>query len=125
MSFLASASSFAQRGLAVLGDWVGEDPENHRRHDRLHEKGSWRRPRGSSDWRTIEGRIFVASLPYFDKEMRPFHIIVLEDMKEYISYAPKNGIKAQDCHPFDLLQVFINPKIKNKSHKTALFFEGC
>lgn len=30
-------------------------------------------------------------------------IIVLEDTKEYISYAPKEEIKAQDRRPFDLL----------------------
>lgn len=28
---------------------------------------------------------------------------MLEDTKEYISYAPKNEIKAQDRRPFDLL----------------------
>ncbi|CAI8601276.1 unnamed protein product [Vicia faba] len=51
-------------------------------------------------------------------------IIVLEDTKEYISYAPKEETKAQDRRPFDLL-VILNPKLKNKSNKTALFFEGC
>ena len=80
---------------------------------------------------------------------------MLEDTKEYISYAPKNEIKAQDRRPFDLLvcsllvriliifqlyrtcfkltsifvlgliQVIINPKLKKKGSKTALFFEGC
>lgn len=30
-------------------------------------------------------------------------IIVLEDTEEYISYAPKEVIKAQDRRPFDLL----------------------
>lgn len=30
-------------------------------------------------------------------------IIVLEDTKEYISYARKEEIEAQDRHPFDLL----------------------
>lgn len=30
-------------------------------------------------------------------------IIVLEDTKEYIGYAPKEEIKAQDRRPFDLL----------------------
>jgi len=30
-------------------------------------------------------------------------IIVLEDTKEFISYAPKEVLKAQDRHPFDLL----------------------
>ncbi|XP_010922013.1 peptide deformylase 1A, chloroplastic [Elaeis guineensis] len=54
----------------------------------------------------------------------PLKIIVLEDTKEYISYAPKNEIEAQDRHPFDLL-VIVNPKIKKRSNKTALFFEGC
>ncbi|KAK9282008.1 hypothetical protein L1049_004919 [Liquidambar formosana] len=54
----------------------------------------------------------------------PLKIIVLEDTKEYISYAPKEETKAQDRHPFDLL-VILNPKLKNKSNKTALFFEGC
>ncbi|XP_022998920.1 peptide deformylase 1A, chloroplastic [Cucurbita maxima] len=54
----------------------------------------------------------------------PLRIIVLEDTKEYISYAPKEEIKAQDRRPFDLL-VIINPKLKSKSNKTALFFEGC
>lgn len=54
----------------------------------------------------------------------PLKIIVLEDTKEYISYAPKNEIKAQDRRPFDLL-VIINPKLQKKGNKTALFFEGC
>ncbi|KAH7866340.1 hypothetical protein Vadar_019097 [Vaccinium darrowii] len=54
----------------------------------------------------------------------PLKIIVLEDTKEYISYAPKEETKAQDRRPFDLL-VILNPKLKSKSNKTALFFEGC
>lgn len=54
----------------------------------------------------------------------PLKIIVLEDTKDYISYAPKNEIEAQDRRPFDLL-VILNPKMKKKSNKTALFFEGC
>ncbi|KAG6669451.1 peptide deformylase 1A, chloroplastic isoform X2 [Carya illinoinensis] len=54
----------------------------------------------------------------------PLRIIVLEDTKEYISYAPKEETKAQDRRPFDLL-VILNPKLKKKSNRTALFFEGC
>ncbi|XP_057544999.1 peptide deformylase 1A, chloroplastic/mitochondrial [Amaranthus tricolor] len=54
----------------------------------------------------------------------PLKIIVLEDTKEYISYAPKGEIKAQDRRPFDLL-VIVNPVLKNMSDRTALFFEGC
>ncbi|KAK6148954.1 hypothetical protein DH2020_016479 [Rehmannia glutinosa] len=54
----------------------------------------------------------------------PLRIIVLEDTKEYISYAPKQETKAQDRRPFDLL-VVINPKLKKKGDKTAFFFEGC
>lgn len=54
----------------------------------------------------------------------PLKIIVLEDTKEYISYAPREEIKAQDRGPFDLL-VVVNPKLKSKSNKTAIFFEGC
>ncbi|CDO98134.1 unnamed protein product [Coffea canephora] len=54
----------------------------------------------------------------------PLKIIVLEDTKEYISYAPKDDIKAQDRRPFELL-VIINPKLKKKGKKAALFFEGC
>ncbi|KNA10561.1 hypothetical protein SOVF_143200 [Spinacia oleracea] len=54
----------------------------------------------------------------------PLKIIVLEDTKEFISYAPKEEIKAQDRRPFDLL-VIVNPVLKKKSNKTALFFEGC
>ncbi|XAR67768.1 Peptide deformylase [Bertholletia excelsa] len=54
----------------------------------------------------------------------PLKIIVLEDTKEYISYQPKEEIKAQDRRPFDLL-VIVNPKLKKKGNKTALFFEGC
>ncbi|KAK4713277.1 hypothetical protein R3W88_019184 [Solanum pinnatisectum] len=54
----------------------------------------------------------------------PLKIIVLEDTNEYISYAPKDETKAQDRRPFDLL-VIINPKLKKKGNKTALFFEGC
>ncbi|KAG0455990.1 hypothetical protein HPP92_023778 [Vanilla planifolia] len=54
----------------------------------------------------------------------PLRIIVLEDTKEYISYAPRNVTKAQDRRPFDLL-VIINPKLRKKGSKTAFFFEGC
>nr|CAD1823656.1 unnamed protein product [Ananas comosus var. bracteatus] len=54
----------------------------------------------------------------------PLKIIVLEDTKEYISYAPKKEIGAQDRRPFDLL-VILNPKLQKRSNKTALFFEGC
>ncbi|XP_075514290.1 peptide deformylase 1A, chloroplastic-like [Primulina tabacum] len=54
----------------------------------------------------------------------PLRIIVLEDTKEYIGYAPKEETKKQDRSPFDLL-VVINPKLEKKSNKTALFFEGC
>lgn len=54
----------------------------------------------------------------------PLKIIVLEDTKEYISYAPKQDVEAQDRRPFDLL-VIMNPKLKKTSDRTALFFEGC
>ncbi|CAK9164856.1 unnamed protein product [Ilex paraguariensis] len=54
----------------------------------------------------------------------PLKIIVMEDTKEYISYSTKEESKAQDRHPFDLL-VILNPKLKKKGNKTALFFEGC
>ncbi|PKI32281.1 hypothetical protein CRG98_047328 [Punica granatum] len=54
----------------------------------------------------------------------PLRIIVLEDTREYISYAPKEEIKAQDRRSFELL-VILNPKLKKKSNRTALFFEGC
>lgn len=54
----------------------------------------------------------------------PLKIIVLEDTKEYISYAREGEIEAQDRRPFDLL-VILNPKLKKKSNRTALFFEGC
>ncbi|CAK9176346.1 unnamed protein product [Ilex paraguariensis] len=54
----------------------------------------------------------------------PLKIIVLEDTKEYISYAPKEVTKAQERRPFDLL-VILNPKLKKKGNKTALYFEGC
>ncbi|KAL7162320.1 hypothetical protein ACSBR2_042742 [Camellia fascicularis] len=40
----------------------------------------------------------------------PLKIIVLEDTKEYISYAPKEETKAQDRCPFDLLE-FVNPSL--------------
>ncbi|KAM7259201.1 hypothetical protein ACFE04_014942 [Oxalis oulophora] len=54
----------------------------------------------------------------------PLRIIVLEDTKEYIRYAPKDEIKAQDRRPFDLL-VIVNPILRKMNNKTALFFEGC
>ncbi|KAF7814356.1 peptide deformylase 1A, chloroplastic/mitochondrial [Senna tora] len=54
----------------------------------------------------------------------PLRIIVLEDTKEYMSYATKEEIKAQERRPFDLLAI-INPKLEKKSKRTALFFEGC
>lgn len=54
----------------------------------------------------------------------PLRIIVLEDKEEYISYNTEEETKAQDRRPFDLL-VILNPKLKNKSNRTAFFFEGC
>ncbi|KAG2321328.1 hypothetical protein Bca52824_014541 [Brassica carinata] len=54
----------------------------------------------------------------------PLRIIVLEDTKEYISYAPKEETFAQDRRPFDLV-VMVNPELKACSDKKALFFEGC
>ncbi|XP_027340734.1 peptide deformylase 1A, chloroplastic-like [Abrus precatorius] len=54
----------------------------------------------------------------------PLRIIVLEDRKEYMNYETKEEIKAQDRRPFDLL-VILNPKLKKKTNRTALFFEGC
>ncbi|KAK9054670.1 hypothetical protein SSX86_025749 [Deinandra increscens subsp. villosa] len=54
----------------------------------------------------------------------PLKIIVVEDTKEYIAHAPEEENKAQDRRPFDLL-VILNPKLKKKSNKSALFFEGC
>ncbi|KAL0342080.1 UNVERIFIED_CONTAM: Peptide deformylase 1A, chloroplastic [Sesamum calycinum] len=53
----------------------------------------------------------------------PLRIIVLEDTKEYISYASKQETTAQDRRPFDLL-VVINPKLKKKGNKTAFFLKG-
>ncbi|KAF4393342.1 hypothetical protein F8388_023146 [Cannabis sativa] len=43
-------------------------------------------------------------------------LILLEDTKEYISYAPKEETKAQDKRPFDLL-VIISPKLQKKSNR--------
>ncbi|CAI8611837.1 unnamed protein product [Vicia faba] len=54
----------------------------------------------------------------------PLRIIVLEDKEEYISYNTEEETKLQDRRPFDLL-VILNPKLKNKSNRTAFFFEGC
>ncbi|KVI06029.1 Formylmethionine deformylase [Cynara cardunculus var. scolymus] len=54
----------------------------------------------------------------------PLKIIVLEDTKEYIAHVPEEENKAQDRRPFDLL-VILNPKLKKKGNKSALFFEGC
>lgn len=54
----------------------------------------------------------------------PLKIIVLEDTKEYIAHEPEEENKAHDRHPFDLL-VILNPKLKRKSNKSALFIEGC
>jgi hypothetical protein len=39
-------------------------------------------------------------------------MIVLEDTKEYISYAPKEETKAQDRRPFDLLVCDSTGKVK-------------
>ncbi|KAF4354423.1 hypothetical protein G4B88_026061 [Cannabis sativa] len=50
--------------------------------------------------------------------------ILLEDTKEYISYALKEETKAQDRRPFDLL-VIINPKLQKKSNsRSSPFIEG-
>ncbi|CAN6901683.1 unnamed protein product [Brassica oleracea] len=54
----------------------------------------------------------------------PLRIIVLEDTKEYISYAPEEETFAQNRRPFDLM-VMVNPELKASSDKKALFFEGC
>ncbi|KAF8086886.1 hypothetical protein N665_0609s0017 [Sinapis alba] len=54
----------------------------------------------------------------------PLRIIVLEDTREYISYAPKEEVLAQERRPFDLM-VMVNPELKGVSNKKALFFEGC
>ncbi|KAJ4915869.1 hypothetical protein Rs2_01419 [Raphanus sativus] len=54
----------------------------------------------------------------------PLRIIVLEDTKEYISYAPKEEVLAQQRRPFDLM-VMVNPELKGVGNKKALFFEGC
>ncbi|KAK1601683.1 hypothetical protein QYE76_072051 [Lolium multiflorum] len=54
----------------------------------------------------------------------PLKIIVLEDTQEFISYAPKKDIEAQDRRPFDLL-VIINPKLKKTGKRSACFYEGC
>ncbi|CAL0322008.1 unnamed protein product [Lupinus luteus] len=54
----------------------------------------------------------------------PLKIIVLEDTEEYISYDKEEEVKAQDRKPFDLL-VVLNPKLKKKNNRSALFFEGC
>ncbi|GLJ05555.1 hypothetical protein SUGI_0020160 [Cryptomeria japonica] len=54
----------------------------------------------------------------------PLQIIALEDTKEYISYAPKEEVEAQQRNSFDLL-IIINPKLKPIGNKTANFFEGC
>ncbi|CAA6660798.1 unnamed protein product [Spirodela intermedia] len=54
----------------------------------------------------------------------PLRIIVLEDTKEYISYADRKEVEAQDRRPFNLL-VILNPILKKKGDRTALFFEGC
>uniref|UniRef100_A0A803NWD1 Uncharacterized protein n=1 Tax=Cannabis sativa TaxID=3483 RepID=A0A803NWD1_CANSA len=50
--------------------------------------------------------------------------ILLEDTKEYISYAPKEETKAQDKRPFDLL-VIISPKLQKKSNsRSSPLIEG-
>nr|XP_043639341.1 peptide deformylase 1A, chloroplastic/mitochondrial-like [Erigeron canadensis] len=54
----------------------------------------------------------------------PLKIIVVEDTKEYIVQEPEEETKAHDRHPFDLM-VILNPKLRKKSNKSALFFEGC
>ncbi|GJW05063.1 peptide deformylase 1A [Tanacetum coccineum] len=60
----------------------------------------------------------------------PLRIIVLEDTKLRIALSPKE----QDRRPFDLLvcqstfkpcNFILNPKLKEKINKKALFFEGC
>ncbi|KAL3699928.1 hypothetical protein R1sor_017950 [Riccia sorocarpa] len=52
-------------------------------------------------------------------------IIVLEDTKELMSYAPPEEVKEQQREPFDLL-VIINPKLTRKGGSDkAVFFEGC
>ncbi|PRQ53203.1 putative peptide deformylase [Rosa chinensis] len=75
-------------------------------------EGSWGWSCCSTDWSSLKGNGCLDI------------IIVLEDIKEYISYAPKDEIKVQERRPFDLL-VIINPKLQKKSNRTAVFFEGC
>ncbi|XP_047165299.1 peptide deformylase 1A, chloroplastic/mitochondrial-like isoform X2 [Vigna umbellata] len=54
----------------------------------------------------------------------PLRIIVLEDKEEYMGYDDEESLKEQDRRPFHLL-VILNPKLKKKTNRTALFFEGC
>ncbi|PWA30843.1 Formylmethionine deformylase [Artemisia annua] len=54
----------------------------------------------------------------------PLRIIVLEYTKLYIALSSNKDNEEQDRRPFDLL-VILNPKLKEKSNKTALFFEDC
>ncbi|GJY20293.1 peptide deformylase 1A, chloroplastic-like protein [Tanacetum coccineum] len=54
----------------------------------------------------------------------PLRIIVLEDRKLYTALSPDKVNEERDRRPFDLL-VILNPKLKEKSNKTASFFEGC
>nr|ABD28402.2 Formylmethionine deformylase [Medicago truncatula] len=54
----------------------------------------------------------------------PLRIIVLEEPKENLYNYTEEVNKIIDRRPFDLL-VILNPKLKIKSNKTFLFFEGC
>ncbi|ESW22720.1 hypothetical protein PHAVU_005G175900 [Phaseolus vulgaris] len=51
-------------------------------------------------------------------------IIVLEDKEEYMGYDDEEALKEQDRRPFHLM-VILNPKLKKKTNRSALFFEGC
>ncbi|KAF4396699.1 hypothetical protein G4B88_029013 [Cannabis sativa] len=66
--------------------------------------------------------IFKHSL--FELVILNYSLILLEDTKEYISYAPKEETKAQDKRPFDLL-VIISPKLQKKSNsRSSPLIEG-
>ncbi|KAK9149675.1 hypothetical protein Scep_008432 [Stephania cephalantha] len=60
----------------------------------------------------------------------PLKIIVLEDTKEYISICQSisgdmDAASLAKRQGFGRSQVVLNPKLKKKNNKTALFFEGC
>ncbi|KAE9467811.1 hypothetical protein C3L33_00325, partial [Rhododendron williamsianum] len=105
---------------------------DHENKSQLFRKGSCRLVLGLREKKKIQPETVKAGDPVLHepaREVPPEEIgseriqKVIDDMVEVMRKAPGVGLAAPQIGiP---LKVIVNPKIKNKSNKTALFFEGC